>query len=82
MKISIRGSYDFGKWLDKRKKISAKTKTTSGENPETISSPPFVWFILLDGSTGEPFMGTSADKVFTASLVTPNVDQFRDAVPQ
>ena len=43
------------------------------------SSPsPLVWFQLLDSATGQPYKGTSADKVAVSS--TADVADFRDAV--
>jgi hypothetical protein len=83
MKISTRRSYygknDFGNWGQRRMKISAKANTTPGENSEATSTPPFVWFVILDGSTGEQFMGTNADAI-TSPPTDCLVLQFRDAV--
>jgi hypothetical protein len=47
-----------------------------------MSSPPspLIWFLLLDSTTGEPYMGTSVTSVLRSSIVVPVVDQFRDAV--
>jgi hypothetical protein len=45
-----------------------------------MSSPPspLIWFLLVDSITGQPYKGTSADKVSIAS--TADVADFRDAV--
>ncbi len=44
-----------------------------------MSTPsPLVWFLLLDAATGEPYKGTTADKVALSS--TADVADFRDAV--
>ena len=45
-----------------------------------MSSPssPLVWFQLLDSATGEPYKGTTADKVAVSS--SADVADFRDAV--
>jgi hypothetical protein len=43
------------------------------------SSPsPLIWFLLVDSITGQPYKGTSADKVSIA--FTADVADFRDAV--
>ena len=42
------------------------------------SPPPRVWFLLLDSATGQPYKGTSADKVSVSS--SADVADFRDAV--
>ena len=39
---------------------------------------PLVWFQLLDSVTGEPYKGTTADKVSVSS--SADVADFRDAV--
>jgi len=45
-----------------------------------MSSPPspLIWFLLVDSITGQPYKGTTADKVSIAS--TADVADFRDAV--
>jgi hypothetical protein len=46
-----------------------------------MSSPapsPLIWFLLVDSVTGQPYKGTTADKVSIAS--TADVADFRDAV--
>jgi hypothetical protein len=43
-----------------------------------MSTPSLVWFLLLDAATGEPYKGTTADKVALSS--TADVADFRDAV--
>ena len=52
-------------------------------NPQQSSmscpSSHLVWFLLLDSNTGEPFNGTSADKVSLRSS-SADVADFRDAV--
>ena len=40
--------------------------------------PRLIWFLLLDSSTGEPYKGTSAEKVSVSS--SADVADFRDAV--
>lgn len=42
------------------------------------TTPPFVWFLLLDSTTGKPYKGTSADYVSLPS--TAVIAQFRDAI--
>jgi hypothetical protein len=42
------------------------------------SSPPLIWYLLLDSTTGLPYKGTTADKVFLPSQA--DVADFRDAV--
>jgi hypothetical protein len=44
------------------------------------SSPPLVWYLLLDSASGEPYKNTSVSSVVRSSLVVPVVDQFRKAV--
>jgi len=46
----------------------------------TMSSPPspLIWFLLVDSITGQPYKGTTADKVSIASMA--DVADFRDAV--
>ena len=41
-------------------------------------SSPLVWFQLLDSATGEPYKGTTAEKVAVSS--TADVADFREAV--
>lgn len=41
-------------------------------------SSPLVWFLLVDSATGQPYKGTTADKVAVSS--TADVADFRDAV--
>ncbi|KAI3631922.1 hypothetical protein MIR68_009758 [Amoeboaphelidium protococcarum] len=44
-------------------------------------SSPLVWFLLLDGVTGEPYRGTFATSVLRSSLPPGSfIAQFRDAV--
>ena len=44
------------------------------------SSPPLVWFQLVDFATGKPYKDTSVSSVLRSSFVVPVVDQFRKAV--
>ncbi|KAI9345211.1 kinase-like domain-containing protein [Obelidium mucronatum] len=48
--------------------------------PQQSSTPPLVWFLLLDSATGNPYKNTFASCVVRSSLVVPVVDLFRDAV--
>jgi hypothetical protein len=52
----------------------------SNPQPQQSSSPPspLVWFLLLDAATGNPYKGTTADKVAVSS--SADVADFRDAV--
>jgi hypothetical protein len=43
---SYYGKNDFSNCRQQSMKISARTKTTPGEDPEAIPSPRFVWFFL------------------------------------
>jgi len=49
-------------------------------NPQQSFMPPspLIWFQLFDFATGEPYKGTSADKVSVSSSV--DIADFRDAV--
>ena len=42
------------------------------------SSYPLIWYLLLDSTTGQPYKGTTADKVFLSSQA--DVADFRKAV--
>jgi hypothetical protein len=50
------------------------------QQSSSMSSPPspLVWFLLLDAATGNPYKGTSADKVAVSS--SADVADFRKAV--
>ncbi len=50
------------------------------QQQSSMSSPPspLVWFLLLDSATGQPYKGSTADKVSVSS--SADVADFRDAV--
>ncbi|KAI3636316.1 hypothetical protein MIR68_005668 [Amoeboaphelidium protococcarum] len=49
------------------------------QQQQSVSSP-LVWFLLLDGDTGEPYRGTSATSILRSSLPPGSViAQFKDA---
>ena len=50
----------------------------SNPQQQLPSASPLIWFLLVDSTTGEPYKGTSADKVSVSS--SSDVADFRDAV--
>jgi hypothetical protein len=68
--------------IKKRKKIIfffQKHQLSSDQHQHISMFPPrLIWFLLLDSSTGEPYQGTSAEKVPVSS--SADVADFLDAV--
>jgi hypothetical protein len=67
--------------IDQSKYLKEIPFTALGASFRSLSSvPPLqrTWFLLLDSQTGEPYKGSSADKV--SLLPNADVADFRDAV--
>ena len=57
----------------------ASNNSQQQQSSSLSSSSPLVWFLLLDSATGEPYKGTSADKIAVSSPAS-DVADFRKAV--